>query len=674
MSGQIASKGNGNVPQVMMEKICMDKIFVGRKTELEQFKEVLRKPEGQAVVVMGQMGMGKTCLLNKMVQIGENHPELECGWVRYEVTPTDGVDSTMALMMDNAFEAAQLPEGSFDGTPRRLKQWRSLLNVLKIGDLVLSLVRNPQGNTRDQFMKHLRLISEQMPENGRAVFVIDPEKYMQQESDQSWAIVVKALPEKIKFVFAQRPEDMLVRSEAFGGLGNVAYIPEKRLSVLDKKTVAELIDLRAAEIGYTATQLEKVLSRYEGHPYLIQAALDLLEAGTGLEELPDDPGGIGEAQLQKIREKGENAIRLFKAYAILEVGVPDDVVEAVSGIDGDTREHLLADKYLGGLLRDEGGGVRIYHAILADYILEQMSEKEEGEYHKQAVEIYREKLATARKTRTKPDELAATRLAEHVLMAEGKEAFLAAFLNECSKMLWNLGLLDTFISLSERALKMVATESAEEAMVTGNLGLIYQTRGELEKAEDMHKKSLEMEERLGLQKGMAGSYINLGVIYRIRGELDKAEDMYKKSLEIAERLGLQEEIANSYGNLGVIYRIRGELDKAEDMHKKSLEIAERLGLQEEMAISYSNLGLSYKDMGELEKAEDMYKKSLEIDERLGLHKGIANSYGNLGLVYRRRGELDKARGYFEKARDLYKKIGVPHMIAKVQKWLDELEV
>ena len=31
------------------------KIFVGRKAELEQFKEVLNNPKGQAVLVVGQM-------------------------------------------------------------------------------------------------------------------------------------------------------------------------------------------------------------------------------------------------------------------------------------------------------------------------------------------------------------------------------------------------------------------------------------------------------------------------------------------------------------------------------------------------------------------------------------------------------------------------------------------
>jgi len=32
------------------------KIFVGRKDELEQFKEVLKNPKGQAVLVVGQAG------------------------------------------------------------------------------------------------------------------------------------------------------------------------------------------------------------------------------------------------------------------------------------------------------------------------------------------------------------------------------------------------------------------------------------------------------------------------------------------------------------------------------------------------------------------------------------------------------------------------------------------
>ena len=149
-----------------------EKIFVGRKQELEQFEQVVKDPQGQALLVVGQTGMGKTWLINRMAELAENHPQLKCGWVRYEVTPTDSVDSTMGLMMDNAFEAAQVEEGSFDRTPLRLQQWKVLLNIIKIGDLVFSLKRNPTKNTREQFLKRLGLISKRMPENGRGILML----------------------------------------------------------------------------------------------------------------------------------------------------------------------------------------------------------------------------------------------------------------------------------------------------------------------------------------------------------------------------------------------------------------------------------------------------------------------------------------------------------------------
>jgi tetratricopeptide (TPR) repeat protein/energy-coupling factor transporter ATP-binding protein EcfA2 len=639
--------------------MAKERIFVGRQKELEQFKKVLEDPKGQAVLVVGQAGMGKTWLVNKMAELAENHPELKCGGVRYEVTPTDSVDSTMALMMDNAFEAAQVTEKSFDGTERRLEQWRSFLNVFNIGDLVMSLRRDPARNTRDQFLERMRLISKRMAENGRAIFIIDPEKYMQKESDQSWAIVVKSLPEKIKFVFAQRPEDVLVDSDVFDGLNNVVQIPGKDLDVLSEEDVDDLVKYRKAGLRCSVPDLRKVLGRYEGHPYAVGAALDLVEAGTKLEDLPKrpEPTEFAGKQWEKICEKGDDAIRLFEAYALLEVGVPDDVVKAVSRLSSITRKRLQKDNYLGALLREEGQGRRIYHAILADYVLGQIGEQEKKEYHARAVEVYRDKLRRAKKEQVKPDELAATRLAEHVLAAEGEKAFVYAFINECTQPLINLGLLDAAISLSEWALRMLKKGSEEEAMVSGNLGLIYYMKGELAKAEEMHNKALEIDKKLGNQEGMAIQYGNLGLIYETRGELSKAEEMHNKALEINEKLGRLEGIATQYGNLGLIYQTRGQLDKAEEMHNKSLEIHKKLGRLEGIANQYGNLGLIYKTRGELDKAEEMYKKSLEISEKLGLQEISANQYGNLGLIYKTKGEFDKAEEMFLKIVEIYKRLG-----------------
>ncbi len=281
------------------------------------------------------------------------------------------------------------------------------------------------------------------------------------------------------------------------------------------------------------------MGRYEGYPYALGAALDLVADGTGLEELPErpEPTEFAAVQFKKIGQKGGDAVRLFEAYAVLEVGVPDEVVEVVSGVDSALRKALMADGFVRGLLREEGEGKRIYHAILGGFVLGQISDKENKVYHDRAVGLYRERLVEAEEKQTKPDGLAAMRLAEHVLAVEGGEAFLSAFVDECYPVLSRLGLFDSAISLSQRSLVIIKKGSEEEAVVLGNLGIIYGTRGDLDKAEEMLEKSLAINEKFDRLEGMARQYCNLGLIYYNRGELDKAEEMHEKSLAIEEKIG-----------------------------------------------------------------------------------------------------------------------------------------
>ena len=86
-------------------------------------------------------------------------------------------------------------------------------------------------------------------------------------------------------------------------------------------------------------------------------------------------------------------------------------------------------------------------------------------------------------------------------------------------------------------------------------------------------KALQIEERLGRPRGMAGHYGNLGILYKNRGNLDKAEQLSLKALEINERLGCLEGMANQYGSLGNVHQIRRDLDKAEKMYLKALKAA-----------------------------------------------------------------------------------------------------
>ncbi|MEN6336420.1 MAG: tetratricopeptide repeat protein [Phycisphaerales bacterium] len=220
-------------------------------------------------------------------------------------------------------------------------------------------------------------------------------------------------------------------------------------------------------------------------------------------------------------------------------------------------------------------------------------------------------------------------------------------------------------------------ESAKDdtylAIAFDNLGIVYWTRGDLDRAEQMFRKALEIDEKLSRLRGMAAEYGNLGNIYSARGDLDRAEQMHRRAMEIDEKLGHLVGMANNYSNLGTVYSSRGDPTEAEHLHRKALEINEKLGRLEGTATNYSNLGNTYYVRGDLNRAEQMYRRSLEIHEKLGRLEGTATNYSNLGVVYWSRGDFSGARESWEKALELYRKIGMPHKEKQLRGYLAGLE-
>jgi tetratricopeptide (TPR) repeat protein len=87
----------------------------------------------------------------------------------------------------------------------------------------------------------------------------------------------------------------------------------------------------------------------------------------------------------------------------------------------------------------------------------------------------------------------------------------------------------------------------------GNLGNVLQARGDLDGAEQMHRKSLEIEEQLGHLEGMASDYGNLGNVLQARGDPDGAEQMYRKALLTAQQLGASQLITLAESRLSTLH-------------------------------------------------------------------------------------------------------------------------
>ncbi len=92
-------------------------------------------------------------------------------------------------------------------------------------------------------------------------------------------------------------------------------------------------------------------------------------------------------------------------------------------------------------------------------------------------------------------------------------------------------------------LAKLAEDGVAEAATYGNLGLIYQKRGDLPKAEEFHRKSLTINEKLGRLEGMAKQYGNLGLIYQKRGDQKGARQHWVRARDLYAQVGVPDKIS-----------------------------------------------------------------------------------------------------------------------------------
>lgn len=70
-----------------------------------------------------------------------------------------------------------------------------------------------------------------------------------------------------------------------------------------------------------------------------------------------------------------------------------------------------------------------------------------------------------------------------------------------------------------------------------NLGVVYQTRGELGRAKDYHYRALRIYEDLGENvEAMANTYSNLGRLYKSLGNLTRSEALFLDALKLRQGL------------------------------------------------------------------------------------------------------------------------------------------
>ena len=148
---------------------------------------------------------------------------------------------------------------------------------------------------------------------------------------------------------------------------------------------------------------------------------------------------------------------------------------------------------------------------------------------------------------------------------------------------------------------------------------------------------------------LAKAYINVGLSFDTDSRYADAKRYFTEALRLCFTTGDRINIANCYNNMGIADNAQSNYADALAYFHKALEIDRMLGNSAKISISYNNIGIALLSSGDEDGAEKYFNAALENDTNSDHHYGIALTYSNLGSVYAQKSQNDIAIRYYELA-------------------------
>ncbi|MGB8658647.1 MAG: tetratricopeptide repeat protein [Candidatus Zixiibacteriota bacterium] len=221
--------------------------------------------------------------------------------------------------------------------------------------------------------------------------------------------------------------------------------------------------------------------------------------------------------------------------------------------------------------------------------------------------------------------------------------------------------IDTF-----KACLKLETEPSEREALFILIGNAFHALKRFEEAEDSYQEALRIGKTIDDEEGEAAALGNIGLIYQARGDLDQALKYLEEALEIHGKIIFREGEASDLGNIGLIYQAKGDLDQALKYYSSAWQINMQIGRKEGEASQTGNIGNVWYLKGQLDMALWYYQRALKFYRQTGRQEGAAIQLNNIGLVYETKGDLDSAWQSYNEAIKIFQEIGMPEQIGKLK--------
>ena len=271
----------------------------------------------------------------------------------------------------------------------------------------------------------------------------------------------------------------------------------------------------------------------------------------------------------------------------------------------------------------------------------------------------------------------------------------AIALNNLSETYYYLSDWDEAVRLMNEASLLDESDVANQARISGRLGVIYIDKGEPEKAFGLLKRALTLWRSLNNRQEEAGTLATLGTHHAFLGEYQASLNLLNEALVISREVGdrkgeadylaktgytyfclgeldnaithytegaaIYRDLKNHYregtilGDIGDVHIVRGNSAAALENYQRSLPLV-RTDKQYEAFILHG-IGSSYSLQNKRTVALDSYSQALTLFRQLGNQRWEANTLTAMAAVYIALNDFERARSALDKSLKLSKEVG-----------------
>jgi len=631
----------------------------GREDEvriLRDLWESVNGGEGQAVLVGGEAGIGKTRLIDEFAAMLESEGgEFNFLFGSY---PPGG-----AATASGAFNTAYREHLGSDGLEEQLAGYLTVTPALVPAFAAYLRGEPPPADeeplTRETIQTVFVHLTRALAAERPTIVLIDDLHFAPEEGRALFAALTMALAEhRVLLVGTARPEVSLKWRREIEALDTATSIEVGRLTPTD----LEPLLLEAFRSHRLVDRLGTIITRKtDGNPFFIFEVIR----------------GLREGQFLTKREDGT----WVATQAITEIEIPSSVKELVAARVSDLSEEerdlldvaaccgfdfdpVLVGEALGmgriptlkmlgrlekshRLVRSAGRRYLFDHHQVQEVMYESLSELLREEYHAALADTLEGRSGAAEKEPSEIDGGLLVDLSDHFLrgrMGERALPYLRPALSHLEIGYRNEKVLD----LASRALD-------EPSLLTGGerVDVLLRKVGPLDRAglSEEQREILDEAVKLSDETGDAGRRAEarrrLGEHFWSVSEYDDATERLGEAIDLAREAGDRVATAAATGSLANVHLRRGNPDEARELYERQLEIATEVGDAREEGRATGNLGVIAFRTGDEEAARSYYERYLEISRANGDKKGEANAAGNLGIMFHNSGQPEKAREWVE---------------------------